>query len=83
MNWMDNDKVIWVILALVAFFFTLQMMRAVTTDTFQPKMAFKTRYGMVANPFAEGTTVGFGGIKTRANVYYRIFRVDNLHGVAS
>jgi hypothetical protein len=61
----------------------LQMMRAVTTDTFQPKMAFKTRYGMVANPFAEGTTVGFGGLKTRANVYYRIFRVDNLHGVAS
>jgi hypothetical protein len=38
---------------------------------------------MVANPFAEGTTVGFGGLKTRANVYYRIFRVDNLHGVAS
>jgi hypothetical protein len=61
----------------------LQMMRAVDTNNFQPKMAFKTRYGMVANPFAEGTTVGFGGIKTRANVYYRIFRVDNLHGVAS
>ena len=61
----------------------LQMMRAVDTSNFQPKMAFKTRYGMVANPFAEGTTVGFGGLKTRANVYYRIFRVDNLHGVAS
>jgi hypothetical protein len=61
----------------------LQMMRAVDTNNFQPKMAFKTRYGMVANPFAEGTTVGFGGLKTRANVYYRIFRVDNLHGVAS
>ena len=61
----------------------LQMMRAVTTDTFQPKMAFKTRYGMVANPFAEGATQGLGGLKTRANVYYRIFRVDNLHGVAS
>ena len=61
----------------------LQMMRAVDTSNFQPKMAFKTRYGMVANPFAEGSTVGFGGLKTRANVYYRIFRVDNLHGVAS
>jgi hypothetical protein len=61
----------------------LQMMRAVDTNNFQPKMAFKTRYGMVANPFAEGTTVGYGGLKTRANVYYRIFRVDNLHGVAS
>ena len=61
----------------------LQMMRAVDQDTFQPKMAFKTRYGMVANPFAEGSTVGLGGLKARGNVYYRIFRVDNLHGVAS
>ena len=61
----------------------LQMMRAVDTSTFQPKMAFKTRYGMVANPFAEGSTVGYGGLKPRGNVYYRIFRVDNLHGVAS
>ena len=61
----------------------LQMMRAVDTSTFQPKMAFKTRYGMVANPFAEGSVAGLGGLKTRANVYYRIFRVDNLHGVAS
>ena len=61
----------------------LQMMRAVDTNTFQPKMAFKTRYGMVANPFAEGSDAGIGGLKTRSNVYYRIFRVDNLHGVAS
>ena len=61
----------------------LQMMRAVDQSTFQPKMAFKTRYGMVANPFAEGSTVGLGGLKTRSNVYYRIFKVDNLHGVAS
>jgi len=61
----------------------LQMMRAVTTDTFQPKMAFKTRYGMVANPFAEGANVGNGALNARKNVYYRLFRVDNLHGVAS
>jgi hypothetical protein len=61
----------------------LQMMRAVDQSTFQPKMAFKTRYGMVANPFAEGSVAGLGGLKTRSNVYYRIFRVDNLHGVAS
>jgi hypothetical protein len=61
----------------------LQMMRAVTTDTFQPKMAFKTRYGMVANPFAGGSTVGSGALTARGNVYYRLFRVDNLHGVAS
>jgi hypothetical protein len=61
----------------------LQMMRAVTTDTFQPKMAFKTRYGMVANPFAEGSAAGLGALNARSNRYYRLFRVDNLHGVAS
>jgi len=61
----------------------LQMMRAVDTNSFQPKIAFKTRYGMVANPFAEGTTVGSGALNARSNRYYRIFRVDNLHGVAS
>jgi hypothetical protein len=61
----------------------LQMMRAVDTGTFQPKIAFKTRYGMVANPFAEGANVGSGALTARSNRYYRIFRVDNLHGVAS
>ena len=38
----------------------LQMVRAVGQDTFQPKIGFKTRYGIVANPFAEGTTAGLG-----------------------
>ena len=61
----------------------LQMMRAVDTLTFQPKMAFKTRYGMVANPFAEGSAAGLGALTARSNRYYRMFRVDNLHGVAS
>ena len=61
----------------------LQMMRAVDTSTFQPKIAFKTRYGMVANPFAEGASVGSGALNARSNRYYRMFRVDNLHGVAS
>ena len=56
----------------------LQMVRAVDTMTFQPKIGFKTRYGMVANPFAEGTTVGLGVLKARANKYYRIFQVKNL-----
>ena len=61
----------------------LQMMRAVDTSTFQPKIAFKTRYGMVSNPFSRGTDVGNGSLTPRTNRYYRIFRVDNLHGVAS
>jgi hypothetical protein len=38
----------------------LQMVRAVGENSFQPKIGFKTRYGMVANPFAEGTTQGLG-----------------------
>ena len=56
----------------------LQMVRAVDPGTFQPKIGFKTRYGMVANPFAEGTDVGAGVLNARKNVYYRIFTVKNL-----
>ena len=56
----------------------LQMVRAVDQFTFQPKIGFKTRYGMVANPFAEGLTQGSGGLHARTNVYYRIFGVKNL-----
>lgn len=60
----------------------LQMVRAIGQDTFQPKIGFKTRYGMVANPFA--TSAGDGAVASRitnannANIYYRIFRVTNL-----
>jgi Major capsid protein Gp23 len=61
----------------------LQMMRAVDQSNFQPKIAFKTRYGMVANPYAQGTTLGGASLTQRTNKYYRLFRVDNLHGVAS
>ena len=56
----------------------LQMVRAVGQDTFQPKIGFKTRYGMVANPFAEGTTVGAGALNKNANRYYRRVKVSNL-----
>jgi hypothetical protein len=56
----------------------LQMVRAVDTGTFQPKIGFKTRYGLVANPFAEGTTVGAGAINVNSNVYYRAFKIANL-----
>jgi hypothetical protein len=54
----------------------LQMVRAVDQNTFQPKIGFKTRYGMVANPFAENTDINALG----GNQYYRIFQVNNLHG---
>jgi hypothetical protein len=56
----------------------LQMVRAVGEDTFQPKIGFKTRYGMVANPFAEGAAYGNGAMTKDANVYYRRVLVSNI-----
>jgi len=56
----------------------LQMVRAVGQDTFQPKIGFKTRYGLVANPFAEGLDQGLGRLKTNSNRYYRRVQVRNL-----
>jgi len=56
----------------------LQMVRAVDPGNFAPKIAFKTRYGMVANPFAEGATVGNGQLAFNTNVYYRRVVVRNL-----
>jgi hypothetical protein len=58
------------------------MVRAVDQYTFQPKIGFKTRYGMVPNPFAQGVTVPAANVNNnltaRTNVYYRIFGVKNL-----
>ena len=64
----------------------LQMVRAVDSASFQPRIAFKTRYGIVANPFAEGATVGNGTVSVTnlnangpsTNEYYRKVRVANL-----
>ena len=56
----------------------LQMVRAVGQETFQPKIGFKTRYGLVANPFAEGTTAGLGALKVNSNRYYRRVAIKNL-----
>jgi hypothetical protein len=58
----------------------LQMVRAVDTGTFQPKIGFKTRYGLVANPFAEGasTSQGLGALTAQSNNYYRSFIVANI-----
>jgi FlaG/FlaF family flagellin (archaellin) len=56
----------------------LQMVRAVGENSFQPKIGFKTRYGIVANPFAEGTTAGAGRLRVNSNRYYRRVAVKNL-----
>ena len=56
----------------------LQMVRAVGENTFQPKIGFKTRYGLVANPFAEGANKGLGALTTNANRYYRRVQIKNL-----
>jgi len=61
----------------------LQMVRAVGQDSFQPKIGFKTRYGMVQNPFA--TTNGLGAVDNSGavaagdqNIYYRRVKVTNI-----
>ena len=56
----------------------LQMVRAVGENSFQPKIGFKTRYGIVANPFAEGTNAGAGRLYRNSNRYYRRVKVTNL-----
>jgi len=57
----------------------LQMVRAVGESTFQPKIGFKTRYGIQANPFARGTGAGEDGAGTdNSNVYYRRTLVSNI-----
>ena len=61
----------------------LQMVRAVGQDSFQPKIGFKTRYGMVANPFSTGAINGAaattgGDLAANTNVFYRRFLVSNI-----
>jgi len=61
----------------------LQMVRAVDPNTFQPRIAFKTRYGVVANPFVINNTTKIpdGDTLTAGlNQYYRLTNVTNLHG---
>ena len=61
----------------------LQMVRAVGQDSFQPKIGFKTRYGMVANPFSTGiinaaAATNGGDLTADTNVFYRRFLVSNI-----
>ena len=65
----------------------LQMVRAVGENDFQPRIGFKTRYGMAMNPFAGGDNTyadldPAGVTAIRRNQYFRIFRIDGLHGGA-
>lgn len=62
----------------------LTMVKAVGENTFQPKIGFKTRYGMVANPFVTGqNNAGVGTVGTnRSNGYFRIFGVSNVLGTS-
>ena len=64
----------------------LQMVRAIDPTTFQPKIGFKTRYGIAANPFATTSTTVLDynlGVGLRTNSYYRIFSITKLHGVTA
>ena len=59
----------------------LQMVRAIGENDFQPKIAFKTRYGLAENPFARGSVadaVDVNGLAPSANSYYRRARVNNI-----
>jgi len=58
----------------------LQMVRAVDPNSFQPKIGFKTRYGMIANPFVQQSngTPDADTFTARRNMYYRLSKVTNL-----
>ena len=60
----------------------LQMVRSVTSQTFQPNIGFKTRYGLIANPYAEGPSGpynrGLGRLSDNSNRYYRRVKIENL-----
>jgi len=59
----------------------MQMVRAVGENTFQPKIGFKTRYGMVKNPFAGGVRDATNAASSHStgNQYYRIFKITNIN----
>ena len=56
----------------------LQMVRAIGENSFIPKIGFKTRYGMVMNPYSKGATASNGSIEANVNVYYRRVTISNL-----
>jgi hypothetical protein len=58
----------------------LQMVKAIGEDNFQPKIGFKTRYGLAANPFATSAADGAIALANK-NSYYRGFEIRDLDGL--
>ena len=56
----------------------LQLLKAVDPTSLQPKIGFKTRYGVVANPFAQGLTKGVGALVQDSNLFYNRVIIQNL-----
>lgn len=56
----------------------LQLFRAVDPNTFQPKLAFRQRYGIVAHPYADPTAVSNNGLAANSNVFFRRLKITNL-----
>jgi hypothetical protein len=56
----------------------LQLFRAVDPNTFQPKLAFRQRYGVVAHPYAVPTAVSSDGLAANSNVFFRRISIKNL-----
>lgn len=56
----------------------LQLYKTVDPETFQPKLGFKTRYGLIAAPFAQGLEKGAGLLTPNSNVYFRRVGIKNI-----
>ena len=56
----------------------LQLYKTVDSESFQPKLGFKTRYGLIAAPFAQGLDKGNGALTANSNVYFRRVGIKNI-----
>jgi len=58
------------------------MVRAVAEDTFQPKIGFKTRYGLVSNPLVSSAAASSGDAGLNNNPYFRRFLVSSINDLS-
>ena len=56
----------------------LQLFRAVDPGSYQPRLAFRSRYGVVAHPFANPTNVAADGLAASSNIFFRRIKISNL-----